>query len=36
MSEGMMGPHVFEVVIESNDAEAPRQTAKIVVEFVQE
>jgi hypothetical protein len=36
MSEGMVGPHVFEVVVESNDVEAPRQTAEIVVEFVQE
>ncbi len=36
MSRDMVGPHRFEVVIESNDAVAPRQTAEITVEFVQE
>lgn len=36
MSQDMVGPHRFEVVIESNDAVAPRQTAEITAEFVQE
>ncbi len=36
MSQDMMGPHRFEVVIESNDAQTPRLTTEITAEFVQE
>lgn len=35
MSQDMVGLHRFEMVIESNDAAAPRQTAEIAAEFVQ-
>jgi hypothetical protein len=34
MSQDMVGPHRFEVVIVSNDAVAPRLTAEITAEFV--
>ncbi len=36
MPRDMVGPHRFEVVIESNDAQTPRLTAEITAEFVQE
>jgi hypothetical protein len=36
MSEGILVLHVFAVVIEPNDAEAPGQAAEMAVEFAQE